>query len=92
MFLEIRQYFGPRLAWFTPEVGPLRCLLRLGAAHPVWQATESVMQGSLDLALVSGLVSQLAQVSVVLLALAVVAAAQRSHTDPGLVDTSRSAL
>jgi hypothetical protein len=54
--------------------------------------TELLSQGPPDLALVLGLVSQLAQVSVVLLALVVVAAAQRSHTDPGLVGTSRSAL
>ena len=52
----------------------------------------SLLRGFQALALVLGLVSQLARVSVVLLASAEVVVSQRSHMDPGLVDTSRSAL
>jgi hypothetical protein len=52
----------------------------------------SPLQGSPDLALVLGLVSQLAQVSVVVLVWASVLALQRSQADPGLAGTSRSAL
>jgi hypothetical protein len=59
-------------------------------AHRQASATASVLQGSPALALVLGLVSQLAQVSVVLLASAGVAALQRSQGDLGLAGTSRS--
>ena len=54
--------------------------------------TELLLQGPPALVLVLGLVSQLAQVLVVLLAWAGVEVLQRSHTDRGLVGTSRSAL
>jgi len=54
--------------------------------------TELLLQGPPALVLVLGLVSQLAQVSVVLLASAGVAVLQRSQGGLGLVDTSRSAL
>jgi hypothetical protein len=64
----------------------VRCHVRGG------QPTAYLSQGSPDLALVLGLVSQLAQVLVVLLASAGVVVLQRSHTDRGLVGTSRSAL